>query len=131
MPAKAGIHFRRFRTLREMDSRFRGNDDTWCHGLMATKHPAVYIMASRERGTLYVGVTGWLRERIHEHREGLHDGFSKKYRIVLLAWFELHPDFPSAIRRETQLKKWNRAWKLELIESSNPSWRDLFPDILE
>ncbi len=97
---------------------------------MAGKQPAVYIMASRERGTLYIGVTGWLKERVHEHREGLSDGFTKKYGVTHLAWFELHADFPSAIRRETQLKKWNRAWKLELIERTNPTWRDLWPDIV-
>jgi putative endonuclease len=98
---------------------------------MPTKQPAVYIVTNRERATLYVGVTGWLRERIHEHREKLHDGFTKKYGLSRLVWFEFHADFPSAIRRETQLKKWKRAWKLELIEVSNPTWRDLWPDILE
>ncbi len=98
---------------------------------MPTRQPAVYIVANRERGTLYVGVTGWLKERVHEHREGLCDGFTKKYGLNRLVWFELHADFPSAFRRETQLKKWNRAWKLALIEGSNPAWRDLWPDILE
>jgi putative endonuclease len=98
---------------------------------MPTKQPVVYIISNRERATLYVGVTGWLRERVHEHREKLHDGFTKKYGLNRLVWFELHADFPSAIRREKQLKKWNRAWKLELIETSNPTWRDLWPDILE
>ena len=88
--------------------------------VMASRQPAVYIMANRERGTLYVGVTGWLRERVHEHREGRCEGFTKNYGLCRLVWFELHADFPSAFRRETRLKKWNRAWKLELIETRNP-----------
>ena len=98
---------------------------------MPSKQPAVYILASRERGTLYVGVTGWLKQRIHEHREGLVEGFTRKYGIKRLVWFELHADFPSAIQRETQLKKWKRAWKLELIEQGNPGWRDLWEDLLD
>jgi len=95
------------------------------------KQPAVYILASGPRGTLYIGVTGWLRHRIHEHREGLIEGFSKKHGISRLAWFELFVDFDSAIRREKQLKHWNRKWKLELIEKANPTWRDLWPDLLD
>jgi putative endonuclease len=98
---------------------------------MPARQPAVYILSNHERGTLYIGVTGWLRVRVHEHREALHDGFTKKYGLNRLVWFELHADFPSAIRRETQLKKWNRVWKLELIERSNPTWRDLWTDILD
>jgi putative endonuclease len=98
---------------------------------MTIRQPVVYILASAPRGTLYVGVTGWLRYRIHEHREGLVDGFTKRYGVKTLVWFELHPDFESAIRRVTRLKKWNRAWKLELVERSNPAWRDLWPEILD
>jgi putative endonuclease len=96
---------------------------------MNAKQPAVYIMASAPRGTLYIGVTGWLRHRIWEHREGLVEGFTKAYDVKDLVWFELFADFSSAIRRETQLKKWNRAWKLELIEDANPQWRDLWIDL--
>lgn len=98
---------------------------------MSHKQPAVYLLASRERGTLYVGVTGWLRERIYEHREGLVEGFTRKYGVKHLVWFEIHADFPSAIRREKQLKKWSRAWKLALIERHNPGWRDLWEDLLD
>ncbi|HVT33137.1 MAG TPA: GIY-YIG nuclease family protein [Rhodanobacteraceae bacterium] len=98
---------------------------------MSRKQPAVYIVANAERGTLYIGVTGWLKERIHEHREGSLEGFTKRYGLKRLVWFELYADFPAAIRRETQLKKWNRMWKVELIESTNPHWRDLWPELLE
>jgi putative endonuclease len=76
---------------------------------MTSKQPAVYIMASGERATLYVGVTGNLRLRAWEHREGLVEGFTKRYGVKRLVWFEYRPDFPSAIEREKQLKKWNRA----------------------
>ncbi|MEW9624850.1 GIY-YIG nuclease family protein [Rhodanobacter geophilus] len=98
---------------------------------MTSKQPAVYIMASGERATLYVGVTGNLRLRAWEHREGLVEGFTKRYGVKRLVWFEYRPDFPSAIEREKQLKKWNRAWKLELIETTNPEWRDLWEDLLD
>ena len=97
---------------------------------MASKQPAVYIMASGERATLYIGVTGNLRLRTWEHREGLVEGFTKRYGVKHLVWFEFHSDFPSAIAREKQLKKWSRAWKLELIEGSNPQRRDLWGDLL-
>jgi putative endonuclease len=97
---------------------------------MDAKQPTVYILASAPRGTLYVGVTGWLKHRVWEHREGLIEGFTKKYAVKQLVWFERFADFPSAIARETQLKKWNRAWKLELIEKANPQWRDLWEDLI-
>ena len=96
---------------------------------MNARQPAIYIMASAPRGTLYVGVTGWLRHRIWEHREGLVEGFTKMHGVKSLVWYELVADFPAAIKREAQLKKWNRAWKLELIESTNPNWRDLWFDL--
>ncbi|MFC3653608.1 GIY-YIG nuclease family protein [Dyella humi] len=96
---------------------------------MAPKQPAVYIMANRERGTLYVGVTGNLKFRVWQHREGLGGGFTKRYGVKQLVWFERHLDFPSAIAREKQLKKWTRAWKLELIETANPTWRDLWDNL--
>jgi len=98
---------------------------------MSAKQPAVYIMASAERGTLYIGVTGWLKHRIWEHREGQVEGFSKTHDVKQLVWYELFSDFPAAIKREKQIKKWNRAWKIELIEKSNPDWRDLWKDTLE
>ena len=98
---------------------------------MSAKQPAVYIIASGLRGTLYLGVTGSLKHRVHEHREGLVEGFTKRYGIKCLVWFELHADFTAAIKREKQLKKWNRAWKSELIDRSNPEWRDLFGDLID
>ncbi|MEO6968308.1 MAG: GIY-YIG nuclease family protein [Rhodanobacteraceae bacterium] len=76
-------------------------------------------------------LTGSLKLRIWEYREGLVSGFTKRYGVKQLVWYELHADFPSAIKRETQLKKWNRAWKLELMESANRDWRDLWDDLLE
>jgi putative endonuclease len=96
---------------------------------MSGKQPAVYIMASVERGTLYIGVTGSLKHRVYQHREGLVEGFTKRYGTARLVWFELHADFPDAIRREKQLKKWNREWKLELVQCENPTWRDLWADL--
>ena len=98
---------------------------------MASKQPAVYIMASEERGTLYIGVTGNLKLRVWQHREGLVESFTKRYAVKRLVWFEHYPDFPSAIAREKQLKKWNRAWKLKLIETANPTWRDLWKNVLD
>jgi len=98
---------------------------------MAVKQPAVYILASAMRGTLYTGVTGWLKHRIWEHREGLVEGFTKKYNVKRLVWFEQFSDFPTAIARETQIKKWNRAWKIELIEKTNAAWRDLWPELID
>jgi putative endonuclease len=98
---------------------------------MAPKQPAVYIMASGERGTLYIGVTGNLRLRVWQHREGLGKGFTKRYGVKHLVWYERHPDFPAAIAREKQLKKWKRAWKLQLIETNNPAWRDLWENLLD
>lgn len=94
------------------------------------KEPAVYLLASRKNGTLYVGVTSWLQKRIWQHREGLIEGFTKRYRVHSLVYFEFHPDMPSAIRREKQIKKWNRAWKLDLIEQHNPEWLDLWSEIV-
>ncbi|MGH8164808.1 MAG: GIY-YIG nuclease family protein [Rhodanobacteraceae bacterium] len=98
---------------------------------MTGKQPAVYILASGPRRTLYIGVTGNLKLRTWEHREGIVAGFTKRYGLKQLVWYEFHADFPSAIKRETQLKKWNRVWKLELIESSNQAWHDLWNDLLD
>ena len=86
----------------------------------------VYILASRRNGTLYIGVTNDLYRRVLEHRNGIADGFTKKYRVHQLVWFEEYQYVDGAIRREKHLKKWNRAWKLRLIEEKNPNWDDLF-----
>ncbi|HOV05568.1 MAG TPA: GIY-YIG nuclease family protein [Kaistiaceae bacterium] len=93
------------------------------------KHPAVYIVTNRRNGTLYIGVTSDLAKRISEHRYSLADGFSKKYGTTHLVYFEMHETMADAILREKQMKKWNRAWKIRLIERRNPAWRDLFDDI--
>jgi putative endonuclease len=92
--------------------------------------PAVYILASQRNGTLYTGVTGDLPKRIWEHKSDLAEGFSKHYGVHLLVYFELHSDMPSAIAREKQIKKWNRVWKIRLIEAMNPEWRDLWDEIV-
>ena len=91
--------------------------------------PTVYLLASRRNGTLYVGVTSQLIARIHQHREGVIAGFTRKHGIKLLVWFEQHATMDSAITREKRIKKWERDWKLELIEAGNPEWRDLAEDL--
>ncbi len=97
---------------------------------MRQRLPCVYMLASGVRGTLYVGVTSDPIQRIWQHKRGLVGGFTKKYRIHTLVWHEMHETMESAITREKIIKGWKRAWKLELIESSNPQWRDLYPDII-
>ena len=94
------------------------------------KQPAVYILASKRNGTLYIGVTSNLLKRAWEHKNDLLEGFTKRYEVHRLVYYELHGDMETAIRREKQMKKWNRAWKLELIEKQNPDWRDLWEEIL-
>ena len=89
------------------------------------KQPAVYILASKRNGTLYVGVTSNLASRIEAHRADAVGGFAKKYEVKTLVYFELHADMYEAIQREKRIKKWNRAWKIELIERDNPDWDDL------
>ncbi len=90
----------------------------------------MYILASKRNGTLYTGVSSDLVKRVVDHKNGLADGFTKKYKVHHLAYFELHEDMYTAISREKQIKKWNRAWKLELIETNNPEWKDLREDII-
>lgn len=89
----------------------------------------VYILANRKHGTLYVGVTSDLAARIYNHKQGVVGGFTKRYRIDRLVYFEGHAEIGAAILREKQIKKWNRAWKIRLIEEDNPDWRDLYPEI--
>ena len=95
---------------------------------MDTYH--VYILASKRNGTLYVGVTSNLARRIHEHRNGQADGFTRKYDIKTLVHVEAYKDLEEARRREQSLKRWKRQWKIALIERDNPAWRDLYDDIL-
>jgi putative endonuclease len=90
----------------------------------------VYLVASKPYGTLYCGITGNLPGRIHEHREELHEGFTRKYGVHRLVWFEEYGDVRDAIVREKRIKKWNRAWKIELLEKTNPTWQDLFSEIV-
>jgi putative endonuclease len=94
------------------------------------RQPAVYILASKRNGTLYIGVTSDLQKRSWEHKNDLFDGFTKKYGVHQLVYYELHDNMVSAITREKQLKKWNRAWKLELIKQGNPDWKDLWQAIV-
>jgi putative endonuclease len=89
----------------------------------------VYILASKIGGTLYIGVTNDLVRRVYEHKQGLVEGFTRKYEVYRLVYFEQHSDIEAAIRREKRLKKWNRAWKIRLIEEANPKWVDLYPSI--
>ncbi|MGH8621967.1 MAG: GIY-YIG nuclease family protein [Burkholderiales bacterium] len=94
------------------------------------KQPCVYIVASERNGTLYVGVTSDLVKRGWEHRNNEVEGFTKRYGVHALVYYEMHEDMISAITREKQLKKWRRAWKLRLIEERNPEWRDLWQEIV-
>ena len=89
----------------------------------------VYMMASRIGGTLYIGVTSRLVQRVYEHRVGMVPGFTKTYGVKMLVWYEPHGSADSAIRREKQLKEWKRAWKIQLIEDGNPRWVDLWPEL--
>ena len=90
----------------------------------------MYILASKPRGTLYVGVTNDLVRRVAEHRDGLVPGFTKTYNVKMLAYFEEHESVLEAIKREKQVKRWARSWKVELIREKNPDWRDLFDEIV-
>ena len=94
------------------------------------KQFCVYIVTNQRRGTLYIGVTSNLVQRIAQHREKVGEGFTAKYGLDRVVWYEMHDEAESAILREKQLKKWNRLWKIELIEKMNPEWRDLFQDIV-
>ena len=94
------------------------------------KQPAVYILPSKRDGTLYIGLTSNLQKRAWEHRNNVVEGFTTKYAVHRLVYYELHADMPSAIQRERQMKKWNRAWKLAQIEMENPDWTDLWDGIL-
>ena len=93
------------------------------------KQPCVYILASRRQGTLYIGVTSDLVQRIWQHRNDLVEGFSRQYRVHRLVYYEQFVDMARAIEREKQLKGWRRAWKIALIEKQNPEWRDLWNQV--
>jgi putative endonuclease len=93
--------------------------------------PCVYILASDRNGTLYVGVTSDIAGRVWVHRTGAVDGFTKRYGVHGLVYVEFHDTMEAAIAREKQIKKWRRAWKIELLEQENPQWRDLYADLLK
>jgi putative endonuclease len=93
---------------------------------MRERYPAVYIVANRRNGPIYTGVTSGLPGRIWQHREGIIEGFSKRYGCRMLVWFERHETMEPAIVREKRIKEWKRAWKLRLIEERNPRWDDLY-----
>lgn len=88
--------------------------------------PCVYIVSNQRNGTLYVGVTSNLARRVYEHREGLVDGFTRRYSLKRLVWYEQHETMEAAITREKQMKAWQRAWKIREIEGFNPTWEDLY-----
>ncbi len=93
------------------------------------KQPAVYILASKRNGTLYVGVTSDLARRVWEHRNDTVEGFTSRYGVHHLVYFEMCDDMEQAIHREKCIKRWNRAWKIDLIEKHNPTWRDLWETV--
>jgi putative endonuclease len=90
----------------------------------------VYILASKPNGTLYTGVTSNLIQRVWQHKHDVIQGFTRKYNVKILVYYEVHENAESALTREKKIKRWRRAWKLGLIENSNPEWRDLYEDIL-
>ena len=92
------------------------------------KEPCVYIMASKPNGILYAGVTSSLHSRVSIHKQDLIDGFTKKYGVHRLVYYEMHETMEQAIQRETRIKKWKRAWKVRLIQEMNPEWLDLFDE---
>ena len=94
------------------------------------KQPCVYILASGVNGTLYIGVTSNLVGRVYQHRQGLIAGFTQRYHVQTLVWYEVHEQMESAILREKQLKNWSRTAKKRLIELRNPLWKDLWPDLI-
>jgi putative endonuclease len=99
--------------------------------LFEEKLYAVYLLASKPNGTLYIGVTGDIISRIMQHREGLIEGFTKKYGVHRLVWFQYFGDPATAIQREKTMKKWPRQWKINLIVADNPNWIDLYPEFFE
>ncbi len=93
------------------------------------RQPCVYLLASKRNGTLYVGVTSDLVKRVWGHKNHVVDGFTKKYNVCDLVWYEVHETMESAIQREKAIKEWQRAWKLKVIEEFNPEWKDLYDTV--
>ena len=94
------------------------------------KQPCVYILASKKNGTLYTGITSNLIQRVYQHKYNLVEGFTQKYSVHFLVYYEAHDSMLAAITREKQIKKWKRQWKIELIEKNNTEWRDLYDDLI-
>ena len=94
------------------------------------RQPCVYLLTNKRNGTLYTGVTSNLVKRVWEHKQHAVGGFTKRYGVSHLVWYEAHETMESAIRREKAIKNWKRAWKIKAIESLNPQWRDLYDDLL-
>ena len=94
------------------------------------RQPCVYLLASRRNGTLYTGVTSDLVKRVWEHKQHFVEGFTKKYDVTTLVWYEMHETMESAIQREKAIKNWKRVWKINVIEAMNPQWQDLYDDLL-
>ena len=94
------------------------------------RQPCVYMLASKRNGTLYTGVTSNIVKRVWEHKNHSLEGFTKKYNVTHLVWYEVHETMMSAISREKAIKNWKRAWKINVIEAMNPQWRDLYDDLL-
>ena len=119
-----------------------GDDKVFCVIAGLTRNPGgvfqqqsamsyfVYLMASSKNGTLYAGVTNNLIRRVYEHKNGLNDGFTTRYKVYMLVWFESTPSIEAAIEKEKQIKNWKREWKTALIEKSNAQWLDLYPSLL-
>ena len=118
-----------------LDTGFRRCDETHLKAVSVDpdhtmKQPCVYLLASRRNGTLYVGVTSDLVQRIWQHKNDLVKGFTRRYRVHTLVWYEVCLSMGAAIAREKAIKEWKRAWKIQLIESANPEWRDLYEELL-
>ncbi|MFW2373181.1 MAG: GIY-YIG nuclease family protein [Gammaproteobacteria bacterium] len=94
------------------------------------RQPCVYLLASKTNGTLYTGVTSNLLKRVWEHKNNVVEGFTKKYGVHSLVWYEMHDSMESAIQKEKTIKNWKRDWKIKVIVEMNPQWRDLYPDLL-
>ena len=94
------------------------------------RQPSVYLLASQKNGTLYAGVTSDLVKRVWQHKNNLVEGFTNKYSVHILVWYEIHETMQSAIQREKNIKNWKRSWKIKLIEKTNPLWCDLYPYLI-
>ncbi|MEA1889855.1 MAG: GIY-YIG nuclease family protein [Pseudomonadota bacterium] len=92
--------------------------------------PCVYLLANKRNGTLYTGVTSSLQKRVWEHKNNTFEGFTKKYSVHTLVWYEVHETMETAIQREKAIKNWKREWKIKIIEERNPKWRDLYSDLI-